>query len=85
MALNPPTNSEGQPMRVEGEYFAVLRKNIEIEVKIEGLAKLTAKGKVQKSIFIRPSNNLSSLSQQPDSSLSTKNTVKTLSNPLICL
>jgi len=48
MALNPPINSEGQPMRVEGEYFAILRKNMEIEVKIEGLSKLTAKGKVSK-------------------------------------
>jgi len=46
MALNPPINSEGQPMRVEGEYFAILRKNMEIEVKIEGLSKLTAKGKL---------------------------------------
>ena len=46
MALNPPINSDGQPMRVEGEYFAVLRKNMEIEVKVEGWSKLSAKGKV---------------------------------------
>lgn len=46
MALNPPINHEGQPMRVEGEYFAILRKDMEIEVKIEGWAKLSAKGKV---------------------------------------
>lgn len=54
MALNPPINSEGQPMRVEGEYFAVLRKSMEIEVKIDGLAKQTAKGRVYKSIPKNP-------------------------------
>lgn len=51
MALNPPINQDGQPMRVEGEYFAMLRKDMEIEIKIPGWSKLTAKGKVNQILL----------------------------------
>jgi hypothetical protein len=44
MALNPPTNSSGEPLRVQGEHFILQRNGIEFEVKIDGLGKLKGKG-----------------------------------------
>jgi hypothetical protein len=44
MALNPPLNSQGEPLRVQGEVFILSRKGIEFEVKIEGIGKLKGKG-----------------------------------------
>lgn len=53
MAFNPPINSAGQPMRLEGEYMVLLRKNIEIEIKIDNASgEKKAKGKVNLSILI---------------------------------
>eukprot|EP00330_Aristerostoma_sp_ATCC50986_P000939 CAMPEP_0114587480 /NCGR_PEP_ID=MMETSP0125-20121206/10432_1 /TAXON_ID=485358 ORGANISM="Aristerostoma sp., Strain ATCC 50986" /NCGR_SAMPLE_ID=MMETSP0125 /ASSEMBLY_ACC=CAM_ASM_000245 /LENGTH=116 /DNA_ID=CAMNT_0001783417 /DNA_START=42 /DNA_END=392 /DNA_ORIENTATION=- len=44
MALNPPINQNGQPMRVEGEYFVLHRKDMEIEAKVDGFSKKKGKG-----------------------------------------
>ena len=44
MSLNPPTNGQGEPLRVQGEHFILHRQGIEFEVKIEGLGKLKGKG-----------------------------------------
>lgn len=46
MALNPPLDNNGVPIRVEGEYFVLERKDMEIEVKIDGFSKSTGKGKL---------------------------------------
>lgn len=48
MALNPPVTSQGIPLRVEGEFFVLQRKDMEIEVKIDNMGKYGAKGKVLK-------------------------------------
>lgn len=34
MALNPPISLEGLPLRVEGEFLILKRKDIEVEFKI---------------------------------------------------
>ena len=53
MALNPPLNENGDPFRVDNnECFILQRKGIEFEVKVEGLGKMTGKGKVSKLWFI---------------------------------
>ena len=52
MALNPPISFDGLPLRLEGEYFMLERKNIESEFKIEGLGgKRAGKGKVKNELF----------------------------------
>ena len=48
MALNPPITNTGNPFRVDGELFVLLRDKIEIEVKIPNIGKKKAKGKVIK-------------------------------------
>jgi hypothetical protein len=51
MALNPPISQNGLPLRVEGEFMVLERKNIECEFKIDGMdKKKTGKGKVIKFI-----------------------------------
>ena len=48
MALNPPLNDSGDPFRVDNnECFILQRKGIEFEVKVEGLGKMSGKGKVR--------------------------------------
>ena len=45
MALNPPLNEAGMPLRVsEQECFIMHRNGIEFEVKVEGLGKMSGKG-----------------------------------------
>ncbi len=51
MALNPPQNSSGDPLRVEGEYFVMKRKGVEFEFNLESGSKYTGKGYV---ILINP-------------------------------
>jgi hypothetical protein len=46
MALNPPISLDGLPLRVEGEYLVLKRKDIEGEFKIENIGKKTGKGLV---------------------------------------
>ncbi len=46
MALNPPLAPDGSPLRVAGELFVLQRKNLEFEIKIEGMGKLTGAGHV---------------------------------------
>jgi hypothetical protein len=46
MALNCPINNMGQPNKVEGEILIVYRDFVEIEVRMDGVGKRTAKGKV---------------------------------------
>ncbi len=46
MALNPPISLDGLPLRVEGEYLVLKRKDIEAEFKIENIGKKTGKGMV---------------------------------------
>lgn len=45
MALNPPLNGSGEPLRIQNEHFILERKGIEFEVKIEGMGKLKGKGR----------------------------------------
>ena len=35
MALNPPLDSQGNPCRVNGEYFIMNRKGVEFEFKFQ--------------------------------------------------
>lgn len=44
MALNPPTNGMGEPLRVQNEHYILQRHGIEFEVKIDGMGKLKGKG-----------------------------------------
>jgi hypothetical protein len=44
MALNPPQDQSGNPLRVNGEHFILDRKGIEFQVKIDGMGKLKGKG-----------------------------------------
>lgn len=46
MALNPPVTMNGLPIRVADEFILLERDGIEIEVKVQGMSKLSAKGKV---------------------------------------
>ena len=46
MALNPPISIAGVPLRLDGEYMMLERKDIEGEFKIPIFGKKTAKGKV---------------------------------------
>ena len=52
MALNPPFSADGIPLRVEGEYMILNRKDCEFEGKIKGLGKVTGKGIVKTSLYI---------------------------------
>ena len=44
MALNPPLAPNGDPYRIEGEFFVMKRKGIEFEFKVEHGNKYTGKG-----------------------------------------
>ena len=44
MALNPPLDNQGNPLRVTGEQFYLDRRGIEFQVKIDGMGKLKGKG-----------------------------------------
>lgn len=44
MALNPPQTENGDPCRVEGEFFIMKRDNVEFEMKVDKGNKYTAKG-----------------------------------------
>jgi len=46
MALNPPLSADGSPLRVANELFVLQRKNLEFEIDITGMGKLTGKGHV---------------------------------------
>lgn len=46
MALNPPVTMNGLPIRVADEFILLERDGIDIEVKVQGMSKLSAKGKV---------------------------------------
>ena len=47
MALNPPLcPADGDPYRVQNEHFILHRKGVEFELKIEGMGKLSGKGKM---------------------------------------
>lgn len=47
MALNPPLNDIGEPLRVDhNECFILQRRGMEFEVKVEGLGKMSGKGMV---------------------------------------
>ena len=45
MALNPPLNNNGDPLRVAGETYVLSRKGMEFEIKIDGMGKLKGKGR----------------------------------------
>ena len=48
MALNPPITDDGEPYRIDyNETFFLQRKGIDFEVKVEGLGKMSGKGKVR--------------------------------------
>ena len=47
MALNPPLTDNGEPCRVEGEFFLMKRDGIEFEIKVIGGNKYTGKGIVR--------------------------------------
>ena len=49
MALNPPLDPQGNPCRVNGEYFILKRTGVEFEFKVSGGNKYTGKGRVIKS------------------------------------
>ena len=51
MALNPPISLDGLPLRVEGEFLVLKRKDIEVEYKVPQYGKKTGKGFVL--IFIK--------------------------------
>lgn len=44
MAINPPISLEGLPLSVDGEYFVLKRKDIEVEFKVPEYGKQTGKG-----------------------------------------
>ena len=44
MALNPPLSPNGDPYRIEGEFFVMKRKGIEFEFKVDHGNKYTGKG-----------------------------------------
>lgn len=46
MAINPPLSPDGTPLRVPGEIFVMTRKDMEFEIKVTGLGKLTGAGHV---------------------------------------
>lgn len=46
MALNPPLTMNGDPCRVEGEFFVMKRKGVEFEFKVENGNKYTGEGHV---------------------------------------
>lgn len=46
MALNPPLTFNGDPCRVEGEFFVMKRKGVEFEFKVENGSKYTGEGLV---------------------------------------
>lgn len=46
MALNPPLTSEGQPCRVNGEYFIMSRGGVSFDMKVKKGNKYSGKGEV---------------------------------------
>ena len=58
MALNPPLTFQGDPCRVEGEYFVMKRKGVDFEFKVEGGNKYTGKGYVRYSFNLDDFNHL---------------------------
>ena len=44
MAYNPPVSDRGLPLRVDGEYLLLERKNMEVEFRVAGWKKKTGKG-----------------------------------------
>ena len=51
MALNPPLDANGNPCRVNGEYFILNRTGVEFEFKVSGGNKYTGKGKVNNNQY----------------------------------
>ena len=49
MALNPPLNEGGEPLRVPRETFVLKREHIDFEVKVQGLGKFKGSGAVRES------------------------------------
>jgi len=45
MAINPPLNRNFEPLRVANEHFILMRNNIDFEVIIENLGRVTGAGK----------------------------------------
>lgn len=50
MALNPPQTFNGEPCRVDGEYFIMKREGVSFEMKVKNGNKYTGKGFV--SLFV---------------------------------
>lgn len=46
MALNPPQNSDGTPLKLEGEYFIMKRSGVEFEADLNNGTKYSGKGYV---------------------------------------
>ena len=46
MALNPPLTFNGDPCRVEGEFFVMKRNGVEFEFKVENGNTYSGKGTV---------------------------------------
>jgi hypothetical protein len=46
MALNCPIGPNGVPNQVEGEHYILYRDNMEFEVRMDGVGKRTAMGRV---------------------------------------
>ena len=45
MAINPPVDYNNEPLRVFGEHFILQRPNIEFEIIIDPMGRLTGVGK----------------------------------------
>lgn len=46
MALNPPLNASGDPLRVQGEHFILNRTGVEFHIMIKEIGKLKGKGRM---------------------------------------
>jgi hypothetical protein len=53
MALNPPLTENGEPCRVEGEFFVMKRKGVEFEFNVQGGNKYTGAGYVKTFLKFR--------------------------------